>query len=330
MRRQNREFLHLLAEDWGLESESLDPEPYRSVVVRKPISFHYKPRKTISEFIATPAKPVSEIPTTTGGLQQLKKSRATPLSNALHLTSPRVGLLTSELEKELAPVLAESQLRFTISWTTGGEEILLTPKPSSLGPEQVDGEIKAIVGKIRRRVAQTGVAGGVEAVEAKDGKVVVGEGWNVVGAGSGARAWTGTTGATVARNRFDMTPLPKVPALPAVKKVEKKKVKEEEVLESWDMELDEEEEEAQPEEAEVEGKGKGKEAESSIESSVPHPTTATAAGDEKEEDVSSFAEASAEVPAAGPSTEPSAVAAVDNVDAAPVAGGQKKEEEMTV
>ncbi|KAI4146868.1 MAG: hypothetical protein LQ340_005778, partial [Diploschistes diacapsis] len=49
MQKQHRAFLHNLAQDFGLDSESLDPEPHRHVCIFKTPRFVAAPMKTLAE-----------------------------------------------------------------------------------------------------------------------------------------------------------------------------------------------------------------------------------------------------------------------------------------
>lgn len=177
--------LHSLAVDFGFESESQDPEPYRSVIVLKGPNFTLAPRKTIAEYLAfKPSVTPAAVPVS---IQQLKKSNK-PAYNSLILKGIRVGLLNSELEKELEFVLKDSQLRFNLNWT-GDEEVLLEPKASSLASEQVELELTEMSPKLKRLVAQKGLAESAElCVISRDGQIVGRQGnhWSMVAANKGA------------------------------------------------------------------------------------------------------------------------------------------------
>lgn len=203
MKSSQRAFLHTLATDYGLDSESQDPEPYRSVVLTKGSTFLATPRKSIAEYLAS--KP-SALPSTMPAsvLQQLKK----PLKaqyNALLLRGIRVGMLTAELERELEGVLRESQLRFGIAWC-GDEEVLLEPRACSLGAEQVETELGEVATRVKRVVAQRGIAESAElCVVGRDGQVVGRQGqWATVAASRGAPPAKLMVAGVSTRNGFGM------------------------------------------------------------------------------------------------------------------------------
>ncbi|KAK6509089.1 FKBP12-associated protein [Arthrobotrys musiformis] len=195
MKSHFRGFIHGLAEDYGLDSESQDPEPYRSVVVMKNGSWHMpirgladavKVRRQEAALTATS----SSANATAVGIQQLRKTTGLPAVNAILLSGLRVGLLTSELEKELASVLKQGMLRFGIRWY-GDEEVLLEPLPSSFSTEEVEVELGNVRGLVRRHCVVNRIASSVDlCFVGRDGKVngKEGQGWNVVSVGKGVKA----------------------------------------------------------------------------------------------------------------------------------------------
>ncbi|KAK6536090.1 FKBP12-associated protein [Arthrobotrys megalospora] len=198
MKSHFRGFIHGLAEDYGLDSESQDPEPYRSVVVMKNGSWQMPVRgladavKVRKQEAALAAAAASGSSVTASGIQQLRKTTGLQAVNAILLGGLRVGLLTTELEKELAGVLRQGMLRFGIRWY-GDEEVLLEPLPSSFSTEEVEVELGNIRASVRRHCAVNRIASSVDlCYVGKDGKVTgkEGQGWNVVSVGKGAKATT--------------------------------------------------------------------------------------------------------------------------------------------
>ncbi|KAF3251450.1 FKBP12-associated protein [Orbilia oligospora] len=190
-----RGFIHGLAEDYGLDSESQDPEPYRSVVVMKNGTWQM-PIRVLADAVkvrrqeAALAAASSSVNATANGIQQLRKTTGLPAVNAILLSGLRVGLLTSELEKELASVLRQGTLRFGIRWY-GDEEVLLEPLPSSFSTEEVEVELGNVRGLVRRHCVVNRIASSVDlCYVGRDGKVTgkEGQGWNVVSVGKGIKA----------------------------------------------------------------------------------------------------------------------------------------------
>lgn len=249
MRSPQRAFLHILAADFGFESESQDPEPYRSVIIFKGSNFTAVPRKTIADFLAAkPSAPPTAMPVS---IQQLRKPRK-DAHNAIVLKRIRVGLLSIDLEKELEPVLKDSQLRFNMQWT-GDEEVVLEPKTSSFATEQIELELTELSPKLKRLVAQKGLAESVELCSVdRNGQILGRHGnqWSMVASSKAAQASKvvqtgfntkngfsifGGDGGAGPSNQRSTESLKKKFAL------ERKKEKErEEVVEDWEMAADDE------------------------------------------------------------------------------------------
>ena len=272
MKNQLRHFIHSLAADFGLESESQDPEPHRSVVVMKGPKFTTAPKKTIAEFIRSSAKSSTlsthtPMPTPTPMVGQLRKVSKQAV-NAIVLEGIRVGLLMDELEKELKPILSTSNLKFNIHWT-GDEEVILEPKPNSSGTCDIDLELSNIKPALRRAIKAKCLAQDVElCLVGKDGRIVNREDqkWAVVtGANKGSSSsnmptWGGgRPGVTIAQNGFaalDSHNMSRMVALGAnrsseslkekerkekERKEKEKKKQEQEVVDDWEIAADEEE-----------------------------------------------------------------------------------------
>ncbi|RPB27379.1 hypothetical protein L211DRAFT_779805 [Terfezia boudieri ATCC MYA-4762] len=272
MKSQLRQFIHLLAIDFGLESESQDPEPYRSVVVMKGPKFTTAPKKTIAEFIRSSAKSTAfsthaPTPAPTPIIEQLRKPVQQAV-NALVLEGIRIGLLMNELEKELDPLLCASQLKFNIHWTAD-EEVVLEPKSGSFGMDEIELELSNMKAPLRRAVKTKGLANEVELCwVAKGGKIIHKENqrWATVlgpkgSASSSTPAWGGRPGIAIAQNGFgalDPSSASRMVALGGgrssseslrekerkerekEKEKDKKKV-EEEVVDDWEAAADEDE-----------------------------------------------------------------------------------------
>lgn len=127
MAKNQRQFLHALAEDYGLESRSEDIEPYRYVVISKGSQFVSAPTKTLAQCIkirnlqaaeAAASAAASRAPSPPPG------PVAEPL-NGILLTSPRFGLVADEVMVALAADLArQPALHFQIDFLPS-DEILL-------------------------------------------------------------------------------------------------------------------------------------------------------------------------------------------------------------
>ncbi|KAI9843193.1 MAG: FKBP12-associated protein [Sclerophora amabilis] len=126
-----RAFLRSLAEDYGFDSESMDPEPHRHVAIFKTPRFVMAPMKTLSQCVE-----INIGATTATELQKRSAAAATASSNNIDtpfnsflLGNPRFGLTVEELQSTLAPVLA-SRLNIPHALSINflpSEEIVLKP-----------------------------------------------------------------------------------------------------------------------------------------------------------------------------------------------------------
>ncbi|TAQ86125.1 hypothetical protein B7494_g5560 [Chlorociboria aeruginascens] len=175
MHDHQRAFLHALAEDFGLDSESQDPEPHRHVIIFKTPRFVSAPMKTLGQCskIKTAAP---EVPTT--------KTTAVMMStnenyNAFLLTNPRFGLTIDELNVEIAEFGA-----FEISFLPSGDIIL---KSSSWA------KLENLKSSLSRKIKGVGLASSVLlcVVDAslnvlqREGEGGSGSGWSQVARGGG-------------------------------------------------------------------------------------------------------------------------------------------------
>ncbi|KAL2155172.1 hypothetical protein VTH82DRAFT_3848 [Thermothelomyces myriococcoides] len=138
MPSHQRAFIHALAEDFGLETESQDPEPHRHVCVFKTPRFVSAPQKTLAQCIRI-ANTAAKLGT---GASAVKPAQPTPAQqpqqpsfNALLLKEPRFGLTIDELEAALSPELAAAArsgpaLNFTTNFLPLTEEIVIKATPN--------------------------------------------------------------------------------------------------------------------------------------------------------------------------------------------------------
>lgn len=104
MKAAERAFIHQLADDFGLDSESMDPEPHRHVMIWKTPRFVSAPNKTLSEALRIKQAQrslVSSAPTSdTEGVKKAKPASTEPY-NAFLVTKPRFALTIEELRAEV-------------------------------------------------------------------------------------------------------------------------------------------------------------------------------------------------------------------------------------
>lgn len=115
MPSQQRKFVHLLAEDFGLDSESQDPEPHRHVSLFKGPRFVSAPQKTLVQCLRILKAKAATRPAATSN----KPQPVLQPFNALLFTNPKFGLTAEELHDTIAADLAPITTQHpTLTFTT--------------------------------------------------------------------------------------------------------------------------------------------------------------------------------------------------------------------
>ena len=122
MPSQQRAFLHALAEDFGMDSESQDPEPHRHVCIFKTPRFVSAPMKTLAQCVKIRPATTALEPTSSIAMMKALVANAEPW-NAFLLTDPRFGITIEELHADLAPELTASGLEFEIQFLPSGDTV---------------------------------------------------------------------------------------------------------------------------------------------------------------------------------------------------------------
>lgn len=159
MRSQQRQFIHCIAEAYNLDSESQDPEPHRSVVLHR-TSRTALPERNLSQAHAiwTKKQQSSGAPKLGSMNSSMPlQMRRTPKQayNAILLENVQFGLTRVELERSIDNMMARnavSDLRFTASWITDEDVILIQRNGSELGLQvgQIEHELLVIKPSLKR------------------------------------------------------------------------------------------------------------------------------------------------------------------------------------
>ncbi|KAK4097536.1 hypothetical protein N658DRAFT_500340 [Parathielavia hyrcaniae] len=181
MQAQQRAFLHALAEDFGLDSESQDPDPHRHVCIFKTPRFVSAPPKTLAQCLriaqaaANLGAGASSIKPRAAAAAASQQPQQQPF-NALLLKDPRFGLTVDELDAALAPDLAAASrasgpaLTFATSFLPSSDEVLIKATPhltaaavaTSLAPtpQAVESALSSLRAAVARTVSRLGLARG--------------------------------------------------------------------------------------------------------------------------------------------------------------------------
>ncbi len=134
MKSRQRAFIHSLAEDFGFDGESLDPEPHRHLLLFKTPKFVTAPMKTLAQAARIKraqlniSAPISSAP-------ERKADEVKHDYNGLLLLKPRFALT----EDELRPLIKKSTptTEFDIIFLSNDQGVAILPTMSSDNPEQL-------------------------------------------------------------------------------------------------------------------------------------------------------------------------------------------------
>ncbi|KAL9588958.1 MAG: hypothetical protein Q9203_002248 [Teloschistes exilis] len=160
MAPQQRTFLHSLAEDFGLDSESMDPEPHRHVAVFKTPRFVMAPMKTLAECVRIRLNAEAAAASIIEEQRRLRSNNEA--YNAFLLVHPRFGLTIDELRLELpAQVQSTPGLAFDISFLPS-EEIVVKARPATastnIAPTSIEAAVKALKTPVANVIASKRLA----------------------------------------------------------------------------------------------------------------------------------------------------------------------------
>jgi transcriptional repressor NF-X1 len=134
MKSRQRGFIHSISDDFGFDSESLDPEPHRHVLLFKTPKFVAAPMKTLAQAARIKraalaiAAPVAAVP-------ERKADEVRNDYNGFLLTKPRFALTEEELRTILAKAAPTTTL--DVVFLTAEDSIALLPSKSWETPEQL-------------------------------------------------------------------------------------------------------------------------------------------------------------------------------------------------
>lgn len=124
-----RAFLHSLSDDFGFDSESMDPDPHRHVAVFKTPRFVMAPMKTLAECVRI--RNSAEASSASVAETQKKLQADNEIYNGFLLSNPRFGLTLEEVRADCAASLDSTPgLSYDISFLPS-EEIVIKARPAS-------------------------------------------------------------------------------------------------------------------------------------------------------------------------------------------------------
>ncbi|KAH7376046.1 transcriptional repressor NF-X1 [Plectosphaerella cucumerina] len=154
-----RAFIHHLADDFGLDTESQDPEPHRHVSVFKTPRFVSAPGKTLAQCVRIRNAQAASA-ARVGASSAEAALRSLPAHNALLVSGPRFALTVEELDAALAADLsAHKNLSFSTSFLPSDEVLIRASPVTSWGSSAA--AVESALGALRPVVARTLVREGL-------------------------------------------------------------------------------------------------------------------------------------------------------------------------
>ena len=150
MPSSHRAFIHALAEDFGLDGESMDPEPHRHVSIFKTPRFVAMPMKTLAECVRIRNRNHALATNAATSAFQAQRSLGKHAYNGFVLSSPKFALTVGELRTALTPTFKKHPFSFDISFLPSEEVVLKahdspeSDKDLEKDPEALESELRAL------------------------------------------------------------------------------------------------------------------------------------------------------------------------------------------
>ncbi|EXJ81355.1 hypothetical protein A1O3_07645 [Capronia epimyces CBS 606.96] len=254
MKSQQRAFIHSIAEDFGFDGESLDPEPYRHVVLFKTPKFVAAPMKTLAQAVRVKRGQLNVSAAALAPRPEHKADEVKHDYNGLLLLKPKFALT----EDEVRPVLKKSAATtdFDIIFLPNDEGVALIPSRSWDTPEQMDTlltSLRPIVANevIKHKLASSVVLGRLDRsgsevkVVQQQGKAstTVSNGWSQVAAKKAPAAQAAQTKPVGQRPMYTVLGSRLAEAKRKKENEERlrRKAQQQDVVDDWEQEVEREE-----------------------------------------------------------------------------------------
>jgi transcriptional repressor NF-X1 len=159
MQTNQRAFMHSLAEDFGLDSESHDQPPHRAVSIFKTPRFVSAPRKMLTQALRIRVTQAASAPKA----EILSAANVAESFNALLLSSPKFGLTIDDLEAALARVFAtQPSAKFETTFLPSDEVLLRASSKNfanALSPIALEEVLKTLKPAVAKMVTDEELAG---------------------------------------------------------------------------------------------------------------------------------------------------------------------------
>lgn len=292
MPRNQRAFVHSLAEDFGFDSESMDPEPHRHVAIFKTPRFVMAPMRTLADCARTRQVQQRTAPapvaTSAATLRPKPSNTSGDPYNAFIILNPRFALTIEEINVVIKSVLATTSFRLELEVNFLPSEAVALKPPLAARLTIPEQEMQTMLELIKEPLSQAFISQKIGGnlqfarldsslnVQRKESDIGPGSGWSQVAASKGVPLRQ-LPRSTPFGNKGGFAVL-------SLNSTKKKKAKPVEVAEDW--EAAEEEEEQKEEKEKFSGLNSGIGSED--EGSASRPVSSAAGkedGGQKEEEM---------------------------------------------
>jgi transcriptional repressor NF-X1 len=202
MLRGQRAFIHSLAEDFGMDSESMDPEPHRHVAIFKTPKFVMAPMRMLAECARTRqvqqrlAPAPAPVAPSTATLRPKPSNTVADPYNAFLILNPRFALTIEELSPIVRSVLATTSFRCELDVTFLPSDGVALKPPLAARLSIPEGDMQAMLESIQTPLSTAFTAQGIGRIQLarldsslnilrKESDVGPGSGWSQVAASKG-------------------------------------------------------------------------------------------------------------------------------------------------
>lgn len=158
MPRNQRAFVHSLAEDFGFDSESMDPEPHRHVFIFKTPRFVMAPMRTLAECARTRQVQQRILPvaamTSAATLRPKPSNTTADPYNAFLVMNPRFALTIEEVSAVIKPVLATTSFRLELEVNFLPSEAVALKPPLAARLSIPERDLQTMLESIKEPVSQ--------------------------------------------------------------------------------------------------------------------------------------------------------------------------------
>jgi transcriptional repressor NF-X1 len=158
MKKRQRVFIHSIADDFGFDSESIDPEPHRHVLLFKTPKFVAAPMKTLAQ-AARIKRAVLSVSAPAHTAADSRANEATHNYNGFLITSPKFALTEEELKPHVTNAAPTTE--FDIIFMASTDSIALIPAKSWETPAQLMTLLSSLQPTISSELVKNKVAGAV-------------------------------------------------------------------------------------------------------------------------------------------------------------------------